>query len=120
MPRPFDPARRCLPVTDWPMADRVLWEAALRPTGPEDETRSSAADWRLATQHKTRRGYGRWLNHLASSAPSDLALASPDRVTQERVRGYVAALRSQGCAGPLGNTGRRERVHRALALPARS
>ena len=55
-----DPARRCLPVADWPDGDRLAWHAALAAGDPLSCERSTAASWKPATSHKSRRGYGRW------------------------------------------------------------
>jgi hypothetical protein len=79
-----DPARRCLPVSDWPDADRAAWHAALCTDDPLSFERSTAASWKPATCHKNRRGYGRWLSFLRNSG-EDLLVSLADRVTRERV-----------------------------------
>jgi len=95
MPRVFDPARRCLHVRDWPDADQALWQRAFAACDPEDEARSSAADWRPTTVQTNREGYGRWINYLKLSG-CDLQETPAGRVTPARVRGYLTALREQG------------------------
>ena len=89
-----DPARRCLPVADWPDADRIAWQAALAADDPLSFERSTAASWRPATCHKNRRGYGRWLTFLKNSG-ADLTGSLADRVTRERVAAYLDELRRQ-------------------------
>jgi hypothetical protein len=59
-----------------------------------DENRSRAADWRPATVHKNRRGYGRWLTFLIRSG-ADLGQSLADRVTSDQVQAYLKELRSQ-------------------------
>jgi site-specific recombinase XerD len=87
-----DPARRCLPVTDWPNADRAAWQAALSTDDLLSFARSTAASWRPATCHKNRRGYGRWLTFLRNSG-EDWSVPLDDRVTRERVAAYLDELR---------------------------
>src|ERR1041385_7328104 len=31
MPREYDPSRTCMKVENWPAAERIAWEAALKP-----------------------------------------------------------------------------------------
>jgi integrase/recombinase XerD len=89
-----DPARRCLPVCDWPEADRAAWHAARSSDDPLSFDRSTAASWKPATRHKNRRGYGRWLTFLRNSGV-DLLASMADRVTRECVSAYLAKLREQ-------------------------
>jgi len=92
-----DPARRCLPVADWPDADRAAWQAALSTDDLLSFERSSAASWRPATCHKNRRGHGRWLTFLRNSG-ADLSVHLADRVTRDRVAAYLEELRRQQVA----------------------
>ena len=97
MSRSDDQMRRCLPVSDWPDSDQMLWHELLRPVSLLDENRSNASRWRSATVHKNRRGYGRWLNYLGY-AGADLNTCPEDRVTIGSVNRYIETLRSQECA----------------------
>jgi integrase len=96
-PPQADPARRCLPVSDWPDADQAAWHAALSSDDPLSFERSTAASWKPATRHKNRRGYGRWLTFLRN-AGDDLAMSLADRVTRERAAAYLDELRYQEVA----------------------
>jgi integrase/recombinase XerD len=89
-----DPARRCLPVSDWPNADRAAWQAALSTDDPLSFERSTAASWRPATCHKNRRGYGRWLTFLKNSGEG-WSPPLADRVTREKVAAYLDELPRQ-------------------------
>ena len=94
MSRRIDPARRCLPVAEWPEGDRRAWTKATGPVDLLDENRSRAAHWRPATLHKNRRGYGRWLTFLIRSG-ADLGQDLADRVTSDRVQDYLMELNDQ-------------------------
>jgi hypothetical protein len=91
-----DPSRRCLPVREWPQADRMAWHTVTT-DDPLSIERSTASRWRPATHHKNRRGYGRWLTFL-DTAGADLGAPPTDRVTRERITAYLAELRRQQVA----------------------
>ncbi len=92
-----DPARRCLPVADWPDADRAAWHAALVADDPLSFEQSTAASWRPATCHKNRRGYGRWLTFLRNSGEG-WSPPLANRVTRKSVATYLDELRRQQVA----------------------
>lgn len=112
MPRAHDPARQCLHVHDWPQADQRVWKRIVAEADPEDETRSSAADWRPATTHKNRRGYGRWLNFLIRSGCHVDNEAPADRPSAERADRYLSELRTQG----VGRYTQRNRIAELLGV----
>ena len=58
-----DPNRRCLPIAEWPAADRTSWLAALAPGDLLDEG-GGRARYAAASNRKTEKGYGRWLAWL--------------------------------------------------------
>lgn len=94
--RPQDqPERRCLKLAQWPNADRAAWEAALRPLGLLNIGFSPASRWRPATQHKNRRGYGRWLTFLIGSGRG-VSGEPASRVTPAAVDDYLDELTNQG------------------------
>jgi integrase/recombinase XerD len=89
--------RCCLKLEDWPYSDRAAWMKAIRVDHVLDDP-GPASHWSPATNHKNRRGYGRWLTFLL-----DRNLATPDQVPAERatrhaVGQYLALLESQGLA----------------------
>jgi site-specific recombinase XerD len=92
----MDPARRCLPVNEWPELDRAAWAAAMNNNDPLSLERSIAGSWKPTTCRTYRQSYGRWLNFLKILKAERNAPA--DRVTQERVEMYIAALKAQGVA----------------------
>ena len=75
----------------------MAWQVALGAADPLLIEHGKASNWRAATRHKNRRGYGRWLTFL-TNAGADLLAPPSDRVTQERIEAYLAELQQQGVA----------------------
>ena len=94
MPRK-DLKGRCLHVREWPETDQKLWREALAPRDLEDEDQSPAAKWRPTTVQTNREGYGRWIDYLQRSGRG-LDEPPGQRVTRDRVNGYLAELAQQG------------------------
>lgn len=84
-----DPARRCRRLPDWPGADRLAWEAAITPGGLLDEC-GLAAHWRPATRKSVQDAYGRWLTFLDRARGLDAGSAPEERLTPDRLRGFIA------------------------------
>ncbi len=94
--RPCDPERRNLPVEEWPCADAEPWRAAGAPGSLLDEEAGARVGYRPASNEIARKGYGRWLGHLAVNDSEALALPARERITAKRVKAYVARLDAQG------------------------
>ncbi len=88
-----DPARRCRKLPEWPEADRRAWEAAVTPGGLLDET-GLAAHWRPATRKSVQDAYGRWLTFLDLNGWLDEGAAPDQRLTPDRLRGFIAELQT--------------------------
>ena len=88
------PERACLPIEAWPAMDRVLWLAACAPGDLLDDEVGARADRRAITNRKAEKGYGRWLTHLALHDLGCLQMPAADRITPERVKGYIGRLQS--------------------------
>lgn len=87
-----DPARRCMPLAEWPPQDRALRQKALE-EDTDDDGDGALAGYRGATIAFLDTGYGRWLQSLDQHGELD-PLASPaSRVTPARVARYVRELR---------------------------
>jgi len=86
------PERACLPIDQWPEADRRLWLAACAAGDILDEEVGARSAHARISNTKAAKGYGRWLTYLALSAPETLTEPPADRVTPERVRAYVDSL----------------------------
>jgi integrase/recombinase XerD len=85
-------ARICLPVSDWPLAEREAWDVAHRRGGLLDDD-GLAANWRPASSLMTARGYGRFLSFLIVIGDLDPSEIPATRITRPRVENYVAHLR---------------------------
>ena len=98
MNAPFkDPARRCMPIAEWPAGDRLCWEAAIRSGDVLDEA-GPAGHWRPATRRLVAKSYGRWLTFLDHSGHLDTSASPGDRATPVAVSDYVASL-TRTCHG---------------------
>jgi integrase len=86
-----DPMRRCMPVAEWPLADRAAWERAARPGDPL-EPGGRASHCNAYSLRKYAKGYGRWLTWLAQRGELDQDEAPGARATQARVVAYIADL----------------------------
>jgi integrase len=86
------PERACLPVWQWPEADRRLWEAACAQGDILDDEVGARSRHARISNTKAEKGHGRWLTYLTLVAPAALAEAPAERITHERVRAYVESL----------------------------
>ena len=86
-----DPARRCLPLAEWPAADRTLWQAALTP-GDLLEPGGARADYAAITNRHVAAGYGRWLAWGRHAGQLDESQSPSARITREAVAAYLLAL----------------------------
>ena len=83
--------RLCLPIEQWPEADRAGWRRAMQDPGLFGRN-SIASAWAEATRAGTMAGYGRWLSWVAEKG---IEMSGPpaDRVTPPRVEAYIVDLR---------------------------
>ena len=89
-----DPARRCLPVAEWPAPDRAAWLAATRRGDILDDP-SRLAQLKPSTLAIYAKGYGRWLGFLRATGDLDADADPASRVTPDAVRRYLAWLGTQ-------------------------
>lgn len=87
-------ARIYLPANDWPFPDQRAWEDAIRP-GDILDGQGPATHWRPATRRTNMQHYGRWLGYLASIGALDPTAMPSDRVTPDRIRGFVAHIKER-------------------------
>lgn len=83
-------ANKGVTLAAWPQIDKELFDALCRADG------SSPGGWSyLAEKSRLARryGYGLWLGFLAQNYPEILHVPPGERVTLERIREYVTALR---------------------------
>jgi len=97
LPPRLDPGRRPLPLAAWPEVDRRAWLAALAP-GDVLAPGGTAAGWRPHSKRNAAQGWGHYLAWLARTGQLEGSENPSERVTPERLVGYVAALRARGNA----------------------
>ena len=83
-------ARLHLPLDQWPLADRLLWEQATNDSDPFSE----AAGARLAarSKHQYLFAWRRFLGFVLIKDGSALALSPAERLTKKRVRAFAEHL----------------------------
>jgi len=86
--------RKSLLFSDWSSVDRWLWEAAIA-EGDIFDGRGPVAHWSLVYRNSVMFSYGRWLAYLQEYDPSCLEQLPSERVTVERIRGYVGTLKAE-------------------------
>lgn len=86
--------RVLLPKEQWPVVDQAAWEATICP-GDILDGQGEAVHWRPATRQTNVQHYSRWLGYLVSISALDPTAMPSDRVTRERIRGYVAHLQER-------------------------
>jgi integrase len=77
-----------LPYRQWPAADRLLWQRAMR----SDDPFSGGAHLATASQDRCLWAWRRFLGFLTIYEPTALEVAPNNRLTIERVRPFVAHL----------------------------
>ena len=88
-----NPPRIILPLGDWPVTDRKLWEATLAGHG-EHEDDNPATNWRPRTTKKVADGYGRYLSFLTRLNQLLPGECGAGRITPARVKAYVAEMKT--------------------------
>jgi integrase/recombinase XerD len=99
-PLHFDPARRGMPVAEWPDPDRSLWRAALVPGDLLDEG-GIRARYAGATNAKLAKNYGRWLTWLSRRGLLDDHTPPAERITPDRVKTWVTDLQAINASGTI-------------------
>lgn len=92
-----DPARRCLPLSEWPESDRKAWAEATR-EGTLLTDAGLATTWRQGTRDRVIQSYGRFLTYLDGQGLLEETSRPQDRVDRDTVVAWVEFLKAQGCA----------------------
>lgn len=87
--------RTAIPLNAWPKIDQDFWERAVQKGGIL-EPDGAAAHWADATTVQVAKGYGKWLWALESFGALEHEIPPEGRVTEDRLRRYVAELQQQG------------------------
>jgi hypothetical protein len=89
--------RIVVPFDAWPAAERARWEAATRRGGARFVVGAShARRLSAASLSKAAEGYGRWLGFVEGCGELDPDAAPGDRVTPDRLAGYIDDMRARG------------------------
>ncbi len=99
-PLHLDPDRRGMPIAEWPLADRAVWQAALMPGDLLDEG-GIRARYAPDTNTKLAKNYGRWLTWLSRQGLLDGPASPAERITPERVKAFVADMARVNATGTL-------------------
>ena len=94
------PPGRCLPLAQWPTADRVAFQTAIRPGRLLAEA-APGARLRPNTLRRHQASYGRWLAFLGASGQLDPDEAPGARATPARVRAYIVELQAANAPGTV-------------------
>ena len=91
--------RTSVDFAKWPVLDQSLWSTALL-RGDFLDADGMAATWAPATKIQVQKGYGKWIHFLTlcSALPAEAALSPDQRVSEARLRAYLALLESQNLA----------------------
>ncbi len=90
-PRPKRKLRH-LPISDWPVGDRDLFNRALAAKVDPFAEESGSAHFRPATRASIIYAWRRWLGWLLAEDPSVLAVAPALRITPHRMTAFFAHL----------------------------
>ena len=80
-----------LPRTEWPHADRAMWDALCNDAGPLDEP-GGLAHLRQTSRDTLEVRYGRWLKWLDTTDPNTLLLPPAERPTLSRLQAWQHGL----------------------------
>lgn len=86
------PERACLKLAHWPDRDRSLWLDALAPSDPFEDEGGERQHYRVHSNRKVEKGYGRWLTFLKGQGLLDPSTHPAGRITRERVIAYVKEM----------------------------
>jgi integrase/recombinase XerD len=92
---------RCLPLADWPPADRQDWGAAIAPGDDLLLDDGPGAGLAPRTLQRHRASYGRWLSWLLAQDRLDPARPPGERATRTNIGEYIAALQAENASGTV-------------------
>jgi integrase/recombinase XerD len=105
-----------LPVNEWPEADRAAFRVAYEAGDVFDGTAGPGAHLAEGTRRAIEFTYRRWLGFLTPNHPGDLSMAPAERITPERVRGFIDHLNAE--IGPSSVAVACDRLYAAARLIA--
>jgi len=84
---------RCLPLAEWPGADREAWKEAVRSVDLLD-TPGPLANLPKDKQRVLQTAYGRWLGFLGDALPAHNGLSGLDLVTKNALLAFIKVLKA--------------------------
>jgi integrase len=87
-----DPARRCMPIDEWPALDRRAWSRGIAERDIFEST-GPAFRWKPHTCDTVAKHYGRWLTFLSVSGMLETDQEPYQRIDRETLARYLAHLR---------------------------
>lgn len=84
---------RCLPLAEWPAADREAWNEAVRSADLLDTPRL-LAHMPKDKQRDLRTAYGRWLGFLGDALRAHTGLSGLDLVTEDTLLAFIKVLKA--------------------------
>ncbi len=84
---------RCLPLSEWPIADHKAWERAVRPCDILDEP-GPLAHMSIHTHTALRAAYGYWLGFLDDELPGGVGPTGLDHVSRENLSQFIERLQA--------------------------
>jgi integrase/recombinase XerD len=105
-----------LPVSEWPEADCAAFRAAYEPGDLFDGTAGPGAHLAEGTRKAIEFTYRRWLGFLKPNHPDDFVIAAAERITPQRVRGFIDHLNAE--IGPSSVAVACDRLYAAARLIA--
>ena len=80
-----------LPRTEWPSADRAMWDVLCRQAGPLDD-QGGLAHLRQTSRDTLEARYGRWIKWLSDRDPKALLATPSERATVARLQSWLEGL----------------------------
>ena len=87
----------CLKLEDWPEADHAAWQQLFADGGLFDDG-GPCRDWSAGSRTMRAQSYGQWLSFLIRTDRAAVAVEPMHRITETRVRAFVAELEARNLA----------------------
>jgi integrase len=88
-------ALKHLPLSEWPEADREVFNSAYEPGDLFEDTAGPGAHLTDGSRTMIQSTYRRWLGFLKAKYPDDFAISPAKRITPKRVRAFIDHLRTE-------------------------
>ena len=86
------PERVCMKLSDWPVADRRLWQHAINPVDLFSDEGGTRANHRAISNRNIEKSYGRYLTYLKVKDLLHEDDHPADRITSQLVADYIREL----------------------------